>query len=58
MRKHAFRWVAVSGGFDPLHIGHVRMFKAARKLGDNLVVSRTIEIPLTENLGRQELRLL
>lgn len=31
-------WVAVSGGFDPLHIGHVRMFKAARKLGDKLVV--------------------
>lgn len=32
------RWVAVSGGFDPLHIGHVRMFKAARELGDKLVV--------------------
>ena len=32
------KWVAVSGGFDPLHIGHVRMFKAARKLGDKLVV--------------------
>ena len=32
------RWVAVSGGFDPLHIGHVRMFKRARKLGDKLVV--------------------
>lgn len=32
------RIVAVSGGFDPLHIGHVRMFKAARKLGDKLVV--------------------
>jgi D-beta-D-heptose 7-phosphate kinase/D-beta-D-heptose 1-phosphate adenosyltransferase len=31
-------WVAVSGGFDPLHIGHVRMFKQARKLGDKLVV--------------------
>ena len=31
-------WVAVSGGFDPLHVGHVRMFKAARKLGDKLVV--------------------
>ena len=31
-------WVAVSGGFDPLHIGHVRMFKEARKLGDKLVV--------------------
>ncbi|RJQ34740.1 hypothetical protein C4556_01985 [Candidatus Parcubacteria bacterium] len=32
------RWVAVSGGFDPLHIGHVRMFKEARRLGDKLVV--------------------
>lgn len=30
--------VAVSGGFDPLHIGHVRMFQEARKLGDRLVV--------------------
>jgi len=30
--------VAVSGGFDPIHIGHVRMFKEARKLGDRLVV--------------------
>lgn len=30
--------VAVSGGFDPLHIGHVRMFKKAKSLGDYLVV--------------------
>ena len=30
--------VAVSGGFDPLHIGHVRMFQEAKKLGDELVV--------------------
>ncbi|MBI3627239.1 MAG: adenylyltransferase/cytidyltransferase family protein [Candidatus Sungbacteria bacterium] len=30
--------VAVSGGFDPVHIGHVRMFCEARKLGDSLVV--------------------
>lgn len=30
--------VAVSGGFDPLHIGHVRMFKKAKSLGDKLVV--------------------
>jgi cytidyltransferase-like protein len=30
--------VAVSGGFDPVHIGHVRMFNEARKLGDRLVV--------------------
>lgn len=30
--------VAVSGGFDPVHIGHIRMFEAAKKLGDTLVV--------------------
>lgn len=30
--------VAVSGGFDPVHIGHIEMFKRAKKLGDKLVV--------------------
>ncbi|OGN04316.1 MAG: hypothetical protein A2831_01285 [Candidatus Yanofskybacteria bacterium RIFCSPHIGHO2_01_FULL_44_17] len=30
--------VAVSGGMDPLHAGHVRLFKEAKKLGDKLVV--------------------
>src|SRR3989344_4886434 len=30
--------VAVSGGFDPIHIGHIRFFEAAKKLGDELVV--------------------
>lgn len=30
--------VAVSGGFDPLHVGHVRMFREAKKHGDKLVV--------------------
>lgn len=30
--------VAVSGGFDPIHHGHVRMIKESRKLGDELVV--------------------
>jgi len=30
--------VAVSGGFDPCHIGHIRYFKAAKKLGDILMV--------------------
>jgi cytidyltransferase-like protein len=30
--------VAVSGGFDPVHIGHVRMFQEAKNLGDYLVV--------------------
>ena len=30
--------VATSGGFDPLHIGHVRLFQESKKLGDRLVV--------------------
>ena len=30
--------VAVSGGFDPMHIGHIRLFKAAKKLGEKLTV--------------------
>jgi D-beta-D-heptose 7-phosphate kinase/D-beta-D-heptose 1-phosphate adenosyltransferase len=30
--------VAVSGGFDPIHVGHVRLFQNAKKLGDELVV--------------------
>jgi len=28
----------VSGGFDPVHVGHLRMFQAAKALGDELVV--------------------
>lgn len=35
---NARRIVAVSGGFDPVHVGHVRMFEEARALGDELVV--------------------
>ncbi len=30
--------VAVSGGFDPIHVGHIRLFEEAKKLGDVLVV--------------------
>jgi cytidyltransferase-like protein len=30
--------VVVSGGFDPLHIGHIRYMKEAKALGDELIV--------------------
>ena len=33
--------VAVSGGFDPIHVGHVRMIQDARKLGNIIVFLNT-----------------
>jgi len=30
--------IAVSGGFDPIHKGHVRMIREAAKLGDVVVI--------------------
>tara|TARA_B100000212_G_C27325673_1_gene512251 strand:- start:423 stop:1181 length:759 start_codon:yes stop_codon:yes gene_type:complete len=30
--------VVVSGGFDPVHIGHLQLFEEAKKLGDHLIV--------------------
>ena len=32
------RHVLVTGGFDPLHSGHINYFKAAKQLGDKLIV--------------------
>lgn len=31
--------IVVSGGFDPLHSGHIAYFKEAKKLGDKLIVA-------------------
>ena len=30
--------VVVSGGFDPIHSGHIKLIKAAKLLGDMLIV--------------------
>jgi len=30
--------VMISGGFDPIHIGHIRYIREAKKLGDELIV--------------------
>lgn len=38
MNKKKLIKVVVSGGFDPLHVGHVEMFKLAKAYGDKLIV--------------------
>lgn len=43
--------VIVSGGFDPLHIGHVRLLEGAKKLGDELVVVLNNDVWLTDKKG-------
>lgn len=30
--------VAISGGFDPIHVGHIRLINEAKKLGEELIV--------------------
>jgi len=43
--------VAVSGGFDPVHIGHIRSVTEAKKLGDELVVILTRDDQLIRKKG-------
>jgi D-beta-D-heptose 7-phosphate kinase/D-beta-D-heptose 1-phosphate adenosyltransferase len=44
--------VLVTGGFDPLHSGHIAYFKAARALGDMLIVGLNSDEWLTRKKGR------
>jgi cytidyltransferase-like protein len=45
------RIVLITGGFDPLHSGHIAYFKSARKLGDILVVGVNSDAWLTRKKG-------
>jgi cytidyltransferase-like protein len=44
--------VIVTGGFDPLHSGHLAYFKSAKKLGDKLIVGLNSDKWLTRKKGR------
>jgi cytidyltransferase-like protein len=44
--------VLVTGGFDPIHSGHIAYFKAARELGDKLVVGVNSDEWLTRKKGQ------
>jgi cytidyltransferase-like protein len=43
--------VLTTGGFDPIHSGHIEYFKAAKKLGDLLVVGVNSDAWLTRKKG-------
>ena len=44
--------VLVTGGFDPLHKGHIEYFKEAKKLGDKLIVGVNSDEWLARKKGR------
>ena len=44
--------VLVTGGFDPLHSGHIAYFKAAKSLGDKLIVGLNSDEWLTRKKGK------
>lgn len=46
------RVVLVTGGFDPLHCGHLGYINSARKLGDMLIVGVNSDAWLTRKKGR------
>jgi cytidyltransferase-like protein len=46
------RIILVSGGFDPIHSGHIEYFKSARELGDKLIVGLNSDAWLTKKKGR------
>ena len=44
--------IIVSGGFDPIHSGHIAYFKAARALGDVLIVALNSDEWLKRKKGK------
>lgn len=44
--------VLITGGFDPVHSGHLEYIRAARQLGDKLVVGVNSDLWLTRKKGK------
>lgn len=52
-KKTIKKVVMVSGGFDPIHIGHIRYIKEAKKLGDYLIVVLNNDNWLRKKKGKE-----
>ena len=46
------RIVVVSGGFDPIHSGHIEYFKSAKEYGDRLIVALNSDKWLEKKKGK------
>ena len=44
--------VVVSGGFDPIHSGHIEYFKSAKEYGDKLIVALNSDNWLEKKKGK------
>ena len=44
--------IIVSGGFDPVHKGHIRMFREAANFGGNVIVGLNSDDWLTRKKGK------
>ena len=44
--------IVVSGGFDPIHSGHIEYFKAAKKYGERLIVALNSDAWLENKKGK------
>ena len=52
MNEDTMRIVLVTGGFDPIHSGHIKYLNEASKLGDKLVVGINSDAWLVRKKGR------
>ena len=44
--------IVVSGGFDPIHSGHIEYFQSAKTLGDKLIVALNSDNWLVKKKGK------
>ncbi len=51
VKSHEDKVVCVSGYFNPLHVGHIRLFQAAKALGAKLVVVLNNDAQAIEKKG-------
>ena len=50
--KNPIKIVVCTGGFDPLHSGHIRYLESAKQLGDKLIVGLNSDAWLERKKGR------